>query len=532
MNKLYLFLLFLSVFFYSLVSQAQVPRKYVVVEIGTGTWCPNCPAAARGADDLVANGQHVAVIENHNGDSYTHSTSNTRNSYYGITGYPTAVFDGGAQVVGGSYGGNMYSSYLAKYNTAIAEMSDFTVDLSYEKTGTTYDVTIVLDEPGSYAGTNLKVRLALTESHIHQNWQGMTELDFVNRAMYPTVNGTAYSGGSETINISFTPNASWNTNECELIAFIQDETTKKVLQADKISLLQPVGTNNVTLMELDAADICGSVTPILKMNNLGTDDITSLSIDYSINSGAETGNVSWTGLIPFNEINYIPLDIPVSNVLENNTIDLDIVEVNGVTDDDPSNNQSNTTFGEAKVQDDDYLKVTIQTDGFGDQTTWTIEDSDNNVVASGGPYGNSTTYHEELTLTTDCYTFILRDSGNDGGGKFILKGTSGTMYYSLGNDYAGIITRDFKMLDLAAVDENAFPEISVYPNPANSILNIKNAEGLDIKLYDFLGRELFSKDNISTQEQINLTKIANGTYFILFTNGDKTNIEKIVVSKK
>jgi hypothetical protein len=46
-----------------------------------------------GADDLVANGHDVAIIENHNGDSYTNAASNARNSYYGISGYPTAVFD-------------------------------------------------------------------------------------------------------------------------------------------------------------------------------------------------------------------------------------------------------------------------------------------------------------------------------------------------------------------------------------------------------------------------------------------------------
>ena len=82
------------VIMFTLLAAQQVPRDKVVVEIGTGGWCQYCPGAAMGADDLVANGHEVAIIENHNGDPYATTFSNARNSYYNITGYPTAFFDG------------------------------------------------------------------------------------------------------------------------------------------------------------------------------------------------------------------------------------------------------------------------------------------------------------------------------------------------------------------------------------------------------------------------------------------------------
>ncbi|HAW58251.1 MAG TPA: hypothetical protein DCX03_04440, partial [Bacteroidales bacterium] len=72
----------------------QVPREMVILEIGAGTWCTYCPGAAMGADDLLANGCSVAVVENHNGDPFANQYSNARNSFYAITGYPTAIFDG------------------------------------------------------------------------------------------------------------------------------------------------------------------------------------------------------------------------------------------------------------------------------------------------------------------------------------------------------------------------------------------------------------------------------------------------------
>ncbi|MDT8393913.1 MAG: hypothetical protein RQ761_08705 [Bacteroidales bacterium] len=72
----------------------QINRERVVVEIATGTWCQYCPGAAMGADDLVANGHDVAIIEYHNGDAFANAFSNHRNSYYSVSGYPTAHFDG------------------------------------------------------------------------------------------------------------------------------------------------------------------------------------------------------------------------------------------------------------------------------------------------------------------------------------------------------------------------------------------------------------------------------------------------------
>lgn len=114
MKQIYLSLLGI-VMSLSVISQ-QVPREMVVLEIGTGTWCTYCPGAAMGADDLVENGHHVAVVENHNGDSYANAYSNARNSFYAITGYPTAIFDGVLKVSGGSHSQSMYSTYLPKYN--------------------------------------------------------------------------------------------------------------------------------------------------------------------------------------------------------------------------------------------------------------------------------------------------------------------------------------------------------------------------------------------------------------------------------
>ena len=240
MKKLSLLLLLLLPVF---VLFAQVERERVVIEIGTGTWCSWCPGAAQGADDMVEAGHDVAVIENHNGDNYANQYSNARNGYYGITGYPTTKFDGVLEHGGGAQCPNpsgLYSIFLAKYNQRKAVSSAFNMLMWGDHTGDNYTVTIEIEKVASATTTNCVVQFVLTESHIQQNWQGcMTECNFVNRLMVPDQNGTPLelSGDEQTIELEFSVSPSWVEENCEVIAFIQNNTTKEIYQATMKELL-------------------------------------------------------------------------------------------------------------------------------------------------------------------------------------------------------------------------------------------------------------------------------------------------------
>ncbi len=91
-----LFLICFAMFAFATVFSQAVQRDMVIMEIGTGVTCPYCPGAAMGAEDLLAAGCHVAVIEYHNyspgSDPFSNAAAAARCSYYGISGYPTAFF--------------------------------------------------------------------------------------------------------------------------------------------------------------------------------------------------------------------------------------------------------------------------------------------------------------------------------------------------------------------------------------------------------------------------------------------------------
>ena len=79
-------------------------------------------------------------------------------------------------------------------------------------------------------------------------------------------------------------------------------------------------------------------------------------------------------------------------------------------------------------------------------------------------------------------------------------------------------------------------EIEVYPNPANSILNINfigetNAEGLNVDLRNIYG-QLIMSENLRGSTQIDVSNLADGLYFVhVYNQGEKGVIKKIVISK-
>jgi len=160
MKKALLFGIFMSVMI-AVIAQT-VPREMVVLEIGTGTWCPYCPGAAMGADDLLEAGCQVAVVENHNGDSFTNAFSNARNSMYTISAYPSAAFDGIQGYVGGSSGSSMFGVYLGKYNACIGIPSAVSMTMNVEQTDYDYTVTIEMTRVGTITATNLVLYFFVT----------------------------------------------------------------------------------------------------------------------------------------------------------------------------------------------------------------------------------------------------------------------------------------------------------------------------------------------------------------------------------
>lgn len=278
-------------------SVIALPRELVVVEVGTGTWCQYCPGAAMGCHDLLTNGHPVAIIKNHNGDSYANTYSNARNTYYGITGYPTARFDGLNPSVGGSATASLYSSYLPKVTSRMAVASHYTLSATGNQNGLNYNINVVVDKPEEDTNTNVVLHAVVTETNIPQVWFNQTHVDNVCRLMVPNQNGTPVNlatGGSVTIPLAFTTQAAWNVGNLELVIFLQNTTTKEILQGKKYPLAGLTGALPVSTSELSFPNmyVTGSTTlPIIITNFFDTPATGTLSSNnpvFTVNPGTFT----------------------------------------------------------------------------------------------------------------------------------------------------------------------------------------------------------------------------------------------------
>jgi PKD repeat protein len=253
-----------------------VQRNQVILEIGTSTLCVYCPGAAMGAEDLLAAGCQVGVIEYHSNmlgaDPFTNTASTARVSYYGITGLPTAFFDGVLNFVGGSNTQSMYPYYLPLYNTRYAVPSPLTICLSGSNAGNVYTVNVMVKKVATITATNMKLQLVLTESNISYSWEGQSMLHHVERLMVPNENGTTVdftSGNVQNYTLTFTKDPTWVTANCELVAFVQDNSSKECFNGVKC-MLPALPSTMMTLTDFTGNPTSGCTPLNVSYTNVST----------------------------------------------------------------------------------------------------------------------------------------------------------------------------------------------------------------------------------------------------------------------
>jgi len=490
MKKIFTILAFML--FVVIAPAQQIDRNLVLLEITTGTWCGSCPSAAHMADYLHENDYPVAIIENHGpmnyGDPYANVYSVARNSYYSNNLYPTTEIDGSWTegpwpIVNSVYAGLVDQRMLMQ--------TSFDIELSGSVSGDDYDMVISVTKVADYSGTNLKVRFALTESHIQYNWQGESELNFVNHLMLPNANGTSVNFNSigETIDVplSFTFNNSWDVNNCELVAFIQDDSNKEVLNSAKMDAL--MNTLNVNI-SATPEEICIGETSQLNATASGGTGIYT----YSWTSDPE-GFVS-------DEQN------PEVTPLETTTYMLELSDGDDVVNDEVTvtvHLLPEIILGDWPEELCNELEPPVQL----------------TVIPEGGIYsGNNVTDEgvfspEEAPMGWNVITYTYQDE----------------------NGCENIATDSIYVDQCIGIynssDNNA--SLAVFPNPNSGSFNINSSQTIQkVELVNQIGKIVYTKNFSLNDVKIN-TSIERGIYFVkvsLLNNKGETNIvyKKILIN--
>lgn len=440
-----------------------------------------------------------------------------------MVGLPHLVIDG-SQIFDWTY-----DDILTAYEDRIDVNTSYSIVMDISRYGTLVNASIIVGFIGAPSPETKLLHLVLTESHIYEPWYGGDELNHVARLMIPDQNGTPLL--SDSFDFDFEMDPAWLTQNCELVAFVQDTVTKEIMQAQVFFLEETVLYNDVVLTEIISPgdDYCSNtISPVISIENYGADTLKNCDINYTINN--EIYEYNWIGNLSTYQMEQVML--PEVNILleTENSIEVELSFPNGQEDEYPDNNLLVHSFENAEIIDLLPLQFEFRTDNFGSETSWELKNGIGDILFSGNEYENNTFYTVEWDFTVeDCYTFVLYDSvGNgicceSGFGFYKIKDNTGETIYSGGDFGAQEITTFQVDIETGLNSLSEKSSIFLYPNPVNDFLFIKTDELISgVIVIDSRGVSVFEQNNLlTTTYKIDLKKMQKGFYFIKieFENG-------------
>jgi len=495
----------LTVFAQTIVS-TNPENKKVVLEEFTGIHCVYCPDGHTIAQNIQNNNTGNAFIINIHTGGYANPGANEPDfrtpfgsaiaAQSGLVGYPAATvnrtnFPGLEQ---GSSGTTAMSrnSWTSAANTTLSQSSDVNVGVEAEIDVQTNTIIVHVEAfytANSTQSTN-KLNVALlqnntlgpqTGGNMGNEYNHMHRLVWLLTGQWGEIINTTTEGTFIDETYTYDIPDDYNgvpvkIEDLEVVAFVT-ETQQKIPSGSGTypTYFNFPEENNARPTSVEAIlPQCGfDIAPNVTIQNFGENDLTEVEITYSVNGGASQ-NYTWTGLLLS---------------LQSETIELPAISY--------------------EVQDVNTVEIS--------QCTWEVMNAGGETLYSGGPYGNNESVVEQFELTDDCYRFRIFDSAGNGGGSIVLYDTNNDVVYNtvgeLGNN------------------DNLLSNVVIYPNPAKNNLNIQNAKNASVKVFDLLGRIVLLENNISLNQQLDVSKLTTGTYLIKIINGNQIKTDKFIINR-
>ena len=323
--------------------------------------------------------------------------------------------------------------------------------------------------------------------------------------------------------------------ELNVIAFITETQQEIISGAEYTPTFVGIEhSNDAAVMGLDENfnDNCGeTASPSVVVQNNGSDPITSLSIEYSINDGSSE-TYSWTGSIA--SLEFTSIELPSIGYSPSNTNSVNII----ISDDDNNNNNSNTFyFDQSNSYETSFVTLNLLTDNYGSETTWNLKDANGFIVAQGGPYTNNFTASLEIGIpsSNECYTFTINDSIGDGIccaygiGSYSISDDSGNEIFS-GGEFSSTEATTFRVGESLGLNSFMDENLKIFPNPSNGIFIIKTTiTNSSYKIHNLIGQTIKSGFINNGENSIDIRNSIDGIYFITIEseNGEKIGYKLI-----
>lgn len=547
--KKFLSLLTLSLIIGIGVINAQNQRT-VVLECFTSTTCGPCASANPALDNLINNNaDKLIAIKYHVNWPAAGDPMNLHNpgdvsskvSFYSINAVPYSVGDG-------TWVGNSSSVSQAMVNqwAAVDSPIDMRMTHYFNAAQDTMFVVVMGRATSAINSNSLKLNISVIEKTMEYasapGSNGERIFHNVMKKLLPSAAGTSIA--AMEAGDYFAYKYSWalanvmNVSELTAVAWLQDGTTKQMIQGCKSSDdVQPFFAKQAKISKLDHTKktICSSsVNPDIYVTNFGSETINSLAVNVSVN-GTSIADLTWQGNIDFGKtakINFGELNFADVETLENNEMIFEITQINGAADE-YAPGTYRYAFDEAPIVVNKTLKLSIRTDDEPQNITWDIvKTSNGEVVVSGGPYEEPhKVYSENIELVDDdCYMFTIYDAGGNGmaGGNGLYGIKVGSQTIISGNDFTDKESNEFYFTKNDGVAENIGNDAHIYPNPSNGFITV-DVEGMNVlTVYNTTGQMVYNQ-SINDKTTVDLSKLEKGTYLMVLTTKDGKNTKQVIV---
>jgi len=551
-----LFTILIACFVCVYVSQAQTPRL-VLVEEATNASCGPCANANPALQALLNANEDICTsikyqwyfpgydpMHNHNPQQ-----ANARVSYYGINGVPHVVVDG----TWDAHPNNLNQSVL---NQAVNIESQYFLQSAYQISANqdSIYVQLLIEKTGDNDAV-FNAQIVVIEKAIHfaspPGSNGEKDFYHVMKRMLPSQLGTPIPamevGDYYIVEQAWKLANIYDMDELGVVCFLQTQSTKDVHQAanGEEGSLDPLYDFDVAVTEignLDEYNCSGTASPKVLVNNYSETALTTLDINYTVN-GEETQTYSWTGNLGVWESVWVDLPEVAFGVLEENTINVDISNMNGTTDDYANNNFREASFLQAYTVPGEILLV-MRTDDNPEELTWEITDMEGNIIVSGGPYSDPGTIIQETYAIPEfeCYNVTVYDAGGDGlqmPGFIAFTDPTMSDYIIEATTFGSQVASQFFSDDeqTVAVSSNE-PQMSCFPNPANDNLvidlDLQKVSKVNISIVNSLGQKVI--EVIQNQEvymgkkfSVDISSLKSGVYFVRMDSDGKSLTERLMV---
>ena len=540
-------------------------NKKVILEEYTGIYCGYCPDGHSRAQALKNQYPNdVFLINIHTGGyaipnpaindpDFRTPFGDAIASQSNLTGYPSGSVNRQYFSSLASNGGTAMSR--VDWNTAASQVltQSAYVNVGVEATINVQNNELTVHVEGYYTGNSPQntnyLNVVLTQNNtlgpqtgggMGSDYNHMHRLVHMITGQWGEVISTTSTGSFIDETFTYTIPSNYNgidvlITELNVIAFITETQQEIISGAEYTPTFVGIEhSNDAAVMGLDdnLNDNCGEIaSPSVVVQNNGTDPITSLSIEYSINDGSSE-TYSWTGSIA--SLEFTSIELPSIGYSPSNTNSVNII----ISDDDNNNNNSNTFyFDQSNSYETSFVTLNLLTDNYGSETTWNLKDANGFIVAQGGPYTNNFTASLEIGIpsSNECYTFTINDSIGDGIccaygiGSYSISDDSGNEIFS-GGEFSSTEATTFRVGESLGLNSFTDENLKIFPNPSNGIFTVKTTiTNSSYKIYNLVGQTIKSGFINNGENSIDIRNSKDGIYFLMIksTNGEKIGYKLI-----